>query len=129
MTKKSKKIIFLLLLFALIIFCAYRYVMVGGARNIATETTAFSTNTTQITAEFVLNNDIANSKYLEKPVAISGIIIGINNLEIMLDHNVICILNQNDEKLKIGQNVTIKGRVIGYDDLLTELKLDKCTVQ
>jgi hypothetical protein len=30
--------------------------------------------------------------------------------------------------LKVGQEIEIKGRMIGYDDLLEEIKLDKTVI-
>jgi hypothetical protein len=31
--------------------------------------------------------------------------------------------------LKVNDSVTVKGRCIGFDDLLEEIKLDQCTIK
>ena len=48
----------------------------------------------------------------------------------MLDHGIYCqLLNASDHKeLTAGGEVKIKGRFIGYDDLLEEVKLDQCLI-
>ncbi len=127
MTRKIKILTTTALLIAIAAISTYHYIMVGGARNIAAEDTEYQVTTTQISNEYILNVDIANKKYLEKAITITGTIISINNLEVILDHNIVCILNENYENLKIGQTTTIKGRVVGYDDLLTEIKIDQCS--
>jgi hypothetical protein len=31
-------------------------------------------------------------------------------------------------KLKVNDTIVVKGRCIGYDDLLEEIKLDQCSI-
>jgi hypothetical protein len=33
------------------------------------------------------------------------------------------------QKINPSNNISLKGRIIGYDDLLEELKLDQCIIQ
>jgi hypothetical protein len=35
-------------------------------------------------------------------------------------------MNEVDTTIKKNQKVTLKGRVVGYDDLMGEIKLDQC---
>lgn len=99
-----------------------------GKRDVQAEAAAFTSTSKNIVAEFTTNTEAANKKYLEKPVAVSGTITSVNNKEIILDESVNCNLIAADPSLKQGQAVTIKGRVVGYDDLLGELKLDQCNL-
>ncbi|WP_281238929.1 OB-fold protein [Flavobacterium praedii] len=127
--KNSKKIILLsLLALVLLGFTSYNYVMHGGARDLASEDTAYSVSSKSIIEEFVSNIETSNSKYLEKPIAISGTITAITGREVIIDNSIICNLKNPDISITKNQNVTIKGRVIGYDDLMLELKLDQCFV-
>jgi hypothetical protein len=128
MSKKIKIILFALIAIVLIGSFTYNYVMHGGARNLSTEKTDFTVASSSITLEFVANIETANKKYLEKAVAIKGKITASNGNEIILDENVICTFKNQDSSIKNGQLATIKGRVVGYDDLLGELKLDQCFV-
>lgn len=99
-----------------------------GKRDVQSEAAAFTITTKNIVAEFTANTEAANKKYLEKPVAVSGTITSVNKTEVILDETVNCNLTAADSSLKEGQKVTIKGRVVGYDDLLGELKLDQCNL-
>ncbi|WP_269223702.1 hypothetical protein [Flavobacterium sp. IMCC34518] len=127
--KNSKKIILLsLLALVLLGFTSYNYVMHGGARDLASEDTAYSVSSKSIIEEFVSNIETSNTKYLEKPIAISGTITAITGREVIIDNSIICNLKNPDISITKNQNVTIKGRVIGYDDLMLELKLDQCFI-
>lgn len=126
MKKTSKLFIISIVTIALIGFIGYNYVMHGGERDLTSEETTFTVSSKTITAEFVANVDLANKKYLDKAIAISGTITDTTGKEVVLDHTIICSLKDFDTYLQKNQTVTLKGRVVGYDDLLGELKLDQC---
>src|SRR6478735_2089105 len=128
MSKKIKISLLILVAIVLIGSISYNYVMHGGERNLTTEKTNFTVTSASITSEFVANIESANKKYLEKAVAIKGKITSSNGNEIILDETVICGFKNPDSSIKKGQVITAKGRVVGYDDLMGELKLDQCFV-
>jgi flagellar basal body-associated protein FliL len=128
MSKKIKIILFALITIGLIGFFAYNYVMHGGVRNLATEKTNFIVTSTSIISEFTTNIETANKKYLEEAVAIKGKVTASNGNEVILDEIVICSFKNQDSSIKKDQLVTVKGRVVGYDDLMGELKLDQCFI-
>ncbi len=128
MGSKEKLSIVFLILIAVIGFVGYNYVLHGGERNLATEKADFTISSKEISNEFSSNIDLANKKYLEKAVAISGKITAINDKEIILDNVIICNLNQVNSAAKISENTVIKGRIVGFDDLMGELKLDQCVI-
>lgn len=111
-----------------IVFGTYNYIMHGGARNLTTEKTDFSVTSAFITSEFLGDIEAANKKYLENAVAITGKVTALNGKEVILDGNVICSFKNQDLSIKKEQIVTVKGRVVGYDDLMGELKLDQCFI-
>ena len=50
---------------------------------------------------------------------------------IILDGNIVCSFNPPqtiDPKLKLTDKISIKGRCIGYDDLLEEVRIDNCSL-
>jgi len=128
MRKKIKLITLMVVAIGLIGFCAYNYVMYGSARNLTTETTIFTVTPESITSEFITNIEKANKKYLEKAIAIKGKITASNGNEVILDEVAICSFKNHDLSVKKDQIITVKGRVVGYDDLMGELKLDQCFV-
>lgn len=124
---KKSRIIALFLLVAVIAgVSTYNYVMHGGARDLSEEATNFSVSSKVLAEAFTKNTAVANSKYLEKAIAVSGVVTSANANEITLDNSIVCTLKNSNDSIKVNQTVTIKGRVIGYDDLMEEIKLDHC---
>lgn len=123
-----KKIAIASIALSLIGFSGYQYVMHGGARDLSTEETAFTVTATAITTEFSTNLESSNKKYLEKPIAISGKVTAVTETQIILDNTVICSLKKQETSIKNNQSISIKGRVVGYDDLMGEVKIDQCFI-
>lgn len=109
-------------------FAARYYAYNAGRRDIQSEEIAFAKGAKNITQEFTSNTDASNRKYLEKPVAVSGKVTMVNNTEVIIDNSVNCSLSTPDNSIKNGQNITLKGRVVGFDDLLGEVKMDQCNL-
>ncbi|MBC7641395.1 MAG: hypothetical protein H7174_03515 [Flavobacterium sp.] len=126
--KKKIKIVSIIVLVAIIVCTTYSYLLFGGERNLNSEKPAFIVTSKKINQEFVTNIDSANAKYLEKAIAISGVVTSIKNHELIIDNTIICSLKNTDNSIKVDQNITVKGRVVGYDDLMSELRLDQCFV-
>ena len=126
MNKKFKTIIFSIVVIGIIAFTGFNYVMYGGARNLSNEETSFSVSSKSITNEFSTNIEGANKKYLEKAIAIKGTVTKVTGNEVVIDNSIICNLKDFDASIQKDQVVTLKGRVVGYDDLMGELKLDQC---
>ena len=124
--KKSRIIALFLLLVVIFGVATYNYVMRGGARDLSEEVTNFSVSSKVLADAFTKNTKLANSKYLDKAVAVSGIVTAATANEITLDHSVVCRLKESNSSIKVNQAITIKGRVVGYDDLMEEIKLDQC---
>jgi hypothetical protein len=128
MTKKVKIILAVFVLIGILGFAGYNYVLHGGERNLDTEEANFTVNGKEIILEFMTDLEASNKKYLEKAVAISGTITSVRGKEVILDNSVICTMKNADSALEQDQKITIKGRVVGYDDLLSELQLDQCFI-
>lgn len=125
MNKKLKFSLIFLFVFIVLAFTLYNYAMHSGKRNLESEKANFSITSSQINTEFNKNPEIASKKYLEKAIEIKGIVSEINNNQLILDHSIVCqcALKLNVKK---GEIVTVKGRFVGFDDLMSELKLDQC---
>lgn len=109
-------------------FAARYYAYHGGKRDLQSEQVAFSLKAKDIVAEFTSNEAVANKKYLEKPVALSGVITSVNEKEVILDEVGVCNFLVADATIKVGQTITVKGRVVGYDDLMGGVNLDQCSI-
>ncbi|MGL2964021.1 OB-fold protein [Flavobacterium sp. RSB2_4_14] len=127
---KIIKIVFIIIIVISALFFSVRYyINNGGKRDIQSEETAYTVSSLQIVDEFTSNITESNKKYLEKPVVISGTVTSIIGNEVIIDNVVNCEFAKVATTLKQGKKVVVKGRVIGFDDLLGELKLDQCNLQ
>lgn len=106
----------------------YKYIY-QTHRDIKTEKAEFALSATGIYNEFSINPTQSESKYLNKTIEIAGEITEISKNNITLNNIVFCqFLNQIDTSLKNNTQIKIKGRFIGYDDLLKQIKLDQCII-
>jgi hypothetical protein len=129
MLKRRLKILIAIVFVVIVSFFSLRYYAYNaGKRDIQSEETAFVVSSKEIVTEFTSNTTASNKKYLEKPVAISGIVTSVNGKEVIIDNSVNCSLIIATNSIKKDQKVTIKGRVVGYDDLLGEVRLDQCNL-
>ncbi len=129
MLKRRLKILGIIALVIVVSFFSIRYyVYNAGRRDIQSEETAFAVSSEAIVTEFSSNATASNKKYLEKTIAVSGVITSIKGEEVILDNSVNCNFLTASISLKKNQKLTIKGRVVGYDDLLGEVRLDQCNL-
>ena len=118
----------ILLLFLLITFIGYKYVY-QEHRDIKTEKAEFVVNSTALANEFSTNSNDSEKKYLNKTIEITGFISEISGKTITLNHMIFCQFNTEIKTtLKIDQTIKIKGRFIGFDDLLELVKIDQSTI-
>jgi len=133
MNKKIKIMLFIgvfLLLTTYFTFPIVKDYMVNnmGKRDLQSEEAAFTLKAKDFVAEFAAKEADANKKYLEKPVVISGIITSVNNKEVIIDEVVVCGFTGVKASLKVGQTVSVKGRVVGFDDLMGSVNMDQCSI-
>lgn len=127
--KKTNWIILILILIGILAIFAYNFVY-QEHRNIESEATAFSLDANAFVSAFQENATLAESKYLNQTVLISGVISEINTSNLTLNNSVFCSFSSenNLKEIKPNTKISIKGRCIGYDELLEQVKLDQCTV-
>lgn len=126
--KFSKKILIALLLLTLASIIAYNYIY-KDHRSIADEAPSFVIKSSEVLNEFSKNIAKAEMKYLDKTIEISGNITQINENNLTIDEVVFCILlDESNTPFLVNDKITVKGRCIGYDDLLEQIKLDQCTI-
>jgi len=123
-----RKWILILVIFIVALIIAYKYVF-QKHRDIQTEKTSYITSATELAREFEINSIDSEAKYLDKTLEISGRISELNQQSITLDNIVFCQFTEPKETpFKLNTKVIIKGRFIGYDDLLEQIKIDQCHI-
>jgi predicted negative regulator of RcsB-dependent stress response len=98
-------------------------------RSIENESAAFVMSSVEIATLFSENAVSSEQKFLNKTIEVSGLISELNTNNITIEDNVFCQFSKDlKQTLDKNSKVNIKGRVIGYDDLLEQVKLDQCTL-
>jgi len=118
----------LILVILLIVFIAYQYIF-QNHRDIQTESVSYNISTTELSKEFQINSNDSELKYLDKTMQITGSVSEFNDQSITLDETVFCLFKEpHSTLLNLNEKIIIKGRFIGYDDLLEQIKIDQCYI-
>lgn len=119
----KKYIILILLVIAVVV--GYNYIY-QDHRDIEREPAEFSLSAETLQSDFIENYTQAEAQYLDKTLLVKGKITELNALDLTLDNVILCSFQELND-VEIGSIVELKGRCIGYDDLLEIVKMDQCT--
>ena len=82
--------------------------------------------------EFKANSTLATEKYLNQIIFVSGNTTDKLTKSVVLDNGIVCTLDSSSLKalrlIQINNEVSIKGRFVGFDDLFEEIRLDHCFI-
>ena len=82
----------------------------------------FESDVKELVWRFQMNE---GADLLYQVVQVNGTVTGFDSLLVILGHRLICAPDSSKNLTPpIGETITVKGRCIGYDDLLDELRLD-----
>jgi hypothetical protein len=123
LSKKNKFIVFLLAI------CCSGYVyythLMKPPASIESRQVAF----TGPAAEFSPKVQENANEWLNNIVVLEGVLTSKDENGITLNNRIYCQFSTRQKIVVAEQTLQIKGRFIGYDDLLNELKLDQCIIQ
>ena len=95
--------------------------------NIAKSDADFKLNSNDLLQFFSKDVDAATKKYLNKIIQVTGTVSEQDSESMTLNSGILCyFLNLKPTTTKLS--LKIKGRCIGYDELLEVVKLDQCTI-
>lgn len=127
----SKKKYFLLISIITLIFLIALFIkqyVYGEHRNIANEKATIEISALDLGTKFTTDQSLASKELLDKVITIHGKIITVENNSIIIDNTVQAnLINGNIGNIVVGNSITLKGRCIGYDDLLEMVKIDQAT--
>ncbi|WP_298534782.1 hypothetical protein [uncultured Algibacter sp.] len=124
-----KKKVFLGLLLTIGLVFSYNYIY-QDHRNIETEKVKYKITSQYIKDEFKMDALKSEKKYLNKTIEVSGIVSELSKNNLTLDDHVFCVFTAPiNNNLRINSKTKVKGRLIGYDDLLEQIKLDQCIIK
>ena len=82
--------------------------------------------------EFKANSVLATEKYLNQIILVNGNTTDKLTKSVVLDNGIVCTLDSSSLKdlglIRINNEVSIKGRFVGFDDLFEEIRLDHCFI-
>lgn len=121
---KKNRIKFLIVLVISIILLFPFYKLFKEPEGIETKKIYSTYSAKNLLLKVEKNDTFWNAKIVE----INGTITAIGKKGITLDGKIYCQFKEglNTKNLQPNTTITLKGRIIGYDDLLEELKLDQC---
>ncbi|GAA4966585.1 OB-fold protein [Algibacter aquimarinus] len=128
--KRNKIIILTLIILVFVVGgLVYNYTFNTKHRNISVEEATVSMSAENLYNHFYNNEKLATTKYLDKVIEIEGKITSVENNEIILNDKIQVSFNI-DKMPKVAEQIllTIKGRCVGYDELLEVVKIDQATV-
>jgi hypothetical protein len=91
---------------------------------VASSDASSSFTTSELIVLFTDNNASNDIRALDQVIEVSGIATDKTAASITLDDQVFIELS-NSHKIEVNRPYTIKGRCLGYDDLLEEVKVDQ----
>ncbi|WP_299256505.1 hypothetical protein [uncultured Aquimarina sp.] len=125
-----KKLLIAILILGIAAFVGYKYIY-QSHRDIQEEKAEFTVDATDLAREFSETPDITSKKYLNKTIIVKGEVTEIEANSLMLNDAAYCTFD-NDHNIAPSslqsKKYTIKGRCIGYDELLEVVKLDQASI-
>jgi hypothetical protein len=101
-------------------------------KDYSTVKTDVTINSSNFINEFKTNSTLATEKYLNQIILVNGNITDKLTKSIVLDNGIVCTLDSSSFKalrlIQINNEVSIKGRFVGFDDLFEEIRLDHCFI-
>ncbi|MFT3794006.1 OB-fold protein [Flavobacterium sp.] len=112
-------------------FLTYNY-LYQGHRDIGSEDPEFTMTVKELQIEFVSNDSLANRTYGNQTIEVDGKVTAFDAATgtLTIDEKLSAVLKKKKvkEPIAAGQSIKIKGRFLGYDDLVDELKMDQVSI-
>jgi len=103
--------------------------MYKSHRDISKEKAAFTMKSSELIKEYTTNLTAATATYLDKTIQLKGLVTGVDDESFILNEVVICYTDSLTlVSVKSNSIITVKGRNIGFDELLENIKLDQVTI-
>ncbi|KAA1244126.1 hypothetical protein [Aquimarina sp. RZ0] len=124
-----KKLLVVILILMIAAFAGYKYIY-QSHRDIEGEKAAYTIEATDLIKEFSETPEITSKKYLNKTMIVKGKLTEIEVNSLLLDNAAYCTFDtaHSIPESGLSEQYAIKGRCIGYDELLEVVKLDQASI-
>ena len=126
----KKKILITILLFIIIGISVYFYAY-QDHRDINTETADYIVTVSGLEKDFASNDSLSYIKYQDKTIELTAQVSSsdTSNKSIVLGEKIFATFKDSLPKdIVAGKTLKIKGRFLGYDELLQEFKIDQSSI-
>lgn len=125
----NKKILFGILILLITAIAIYRYTY-QDHRNISTEKATYTLTIAVLEKEFAANDSLASAKYQDQTIALSAQVtkVDFENKAVILSHKLYAVFDSLPKNIVPGKFIKIKGRFLGYDELIGEFKMDQSSI-
>nr|WP_315223485.1 hypothetical protein [uncultured Flavobacterium sp.] len=126
-----KKKIFIGTLIVLATAAAVYFYTYQDHRNISTEKASYVMSISDLEQEFAKNDSLALLKYQDKTIELTAQVTAVENEDkaLILEQKLFATFNDSvPENIISGEKISIKGRFLGYDELLDEFKMDQSSI-
>jgi len=96
-------------------------------RDVVKADASISLSTQELTGIFTDDNLENDQSVLDQVIEVQGIVTDVSDIEMILDEVVFIELVKPSD-VALGSEQKIKGRCLGYDDLLGEIKIDQAII-
>lgn len=104
----------------------YYLIFGAGPRNILDEKASFVLNANELQHPFKNGEHRTAVSYIDEVAQVNGSVTAYEGNTLELDYKVqVNLVNNPDSTVQIGSVVSVKGRCVGYDDLLEVVKMDQ----
>mgnify|MGYP003451253930 len=127
----KRKIATLFFIFLAIAIGSYFYIY-QDFRDIEKDQPAYFISSTTLKNDFKANDSLANIKYLDKIIGIKGKVSSIDfyNRTVEIDGKILAVFKDSIQVTLVKeQELKIKGRFIGYDDLFEQYRFDQVVLE
>ncbi|WP_438969146.1 OB-fold protein [Nonlabens sp.] len=129
----KKILVFITVLILVILMGSYFY-LYQDHRDVSATTAVNTFNSNQLLDVFqdsVIEND---KEILDQVILITGVATSASEYSVILDHKIFIEFDQKNYNasnyvINKNQTYTIKGRCLGYDDLLEEVRIDQAILE
>ena len=129
MKKKKVVILSVIVLVILTVGFIYDHTFNSKHRDIANEEATVTLSAKVLYSDFENDESQATTKYLDKVIEIQGKITAVEESGLVLDDQIqIGFDAAKMPKVVDGASITVKGRCVGYDELLEMVKIDQASI-
>jgi hypothetical protein len=113
---------------AALFFAVYEYNRPASDRTM--ESSAVTLSARELHSGFLGGDSLQSAEWLNQIVEVTGEVQSAKGATVMLVPGVVCTFEESPDRSHCleGSEVTLKGRVLGFDDLFNEVRMDFCLV-